>query len=316
LYMREDQRLNGIPNGTTPNTAISPPSFDRQKRLDKAMALLTDPTAKFDEDHALVLAQVHQFHAGVLHLYEKLKLYNEIIQYHMEHGDHLQLIRACKKYGDKAPNLWVQVLSYFACKETDCQQEIMEVLANIDKYNLIPPLLVIQILAQKKTTPLSVIKEYITRCLSQENQQIQEDYRLIRTFTEETEKFRQEVHELRTSAKIFQQSKCFSCASPLDLPAVHFLCNHSYHQRCLAENERECPQCTPNNRKVLEVKRLLMESANLHDQFFKQLEGSPDGFSTVSEYFGRGIFNVPQTQPSNNAPPPNVATTRGRPNGI
>jgi hypothetical protein len=30
--------------------------------------------------------------------------------------------------------------------------------------------------------------------------------------------------------------------------------------------------------------------ARRHDQFFKQLDNADDGFATVAEYFGRGIF--------------------------
>jgi len=127
----------------------------------------------------------------------------------------------------------------------------------------------------------------------QENQTIQEDLRLIRTYSDETEKMRNEINELRTNAKIISQLKCTVCQSQLDLPAVHFLCNHSFHQRCLGDNERECPVCAPMNRKILEIKKSLAENAGQHDQFFKQLENASDGFSIVSEYFGRGIFNVP-----------------------
>ncbi len=75
---------------------------------------------------------------------------------------------------DKEPNLWVQALTYFAGKEEDCHREITEVLANIDHANLLPPLLVVQILAAKQSATLSVIKEYIMRRLSQENQLIAE----------------------------------------------------------------------------------------------------------------------------------------------
>jgi hypothetical protein len=30
--------------------------------------------------------------------------------------------------------------------------------------------------------------------------------------------------------------------------------------------------------------------ATQHDNFFKQLEGSANGFATVAEYFGRGVM--------------------------
>jgi hypothetical protein len=251
---------------------------------------LTNPQAKFDDDHALVLCKMNDFREGLLYLYEKSALYHEIIQYYFENNEYDNIIQACKKYGDKDPNLWIQVLSYFASKEEDCQKEIMEVLGYIDRDNLLPPLLVIQILSEKKTATLSLIKDYIIKRLQQENQLITEDQKQIRNYKEETKKMRNEIYELKTSAKIFQLNKCTYCSNLLDLPAIHFLCMHSFHQRCLGENENECPVCTPQNRKILEIKRSLEENAGQHDQFFKQLEGSLDGFSTVSEYFSKGIF--------------------------
>jgi len=104
---------------------------------------------------------------------------------------------------------------------------------------------------------------------------------------------RNDIQELRTSAKIFQHSKCTYCTGILDLPVIHFLCMHSFHQRCLGENENECPVCAPQNKKMLEIKRSMEEHVGRHDQFFKQLEGSIDGFTTVSDYYGNGIFNQP-----------------------
>ena len=44
------------------------------------------------------------------------------------------------------------------------------------------------------------------------------------------------------------------CNQTLGLPAVHFLCMHSFHQRCLGDNERECPKCAQTNRNMLEVR--------------------------------------------------------------
>lgn len=56
------------------------------------------------------------------------------------------------------PNLWVQALSYFATKEKDCKPYIVDVLSQIDRHNLLPPLLVIQTLAHNSTATLTVIK--------------------------------------------------------------------------------------------------------------------------------------------------------------
>jgi len=288
LYLRTETIL---PVQGADNNANRNMEQDRKMRLKKVYDLLTSPQSKFEDDHALALCKMHQFRDGLLYLYEKMTLYHEIVQYYMDNNEYGNIIKACKKYGDKEPNLWVEALSYFAGRNEDRPKEIIEVLTSIDRDNLLPPLLVIQILSQKSTATLSLIKDYITKRLHTENQMIAEDSKQIKNYREETKKMRTEIQELKTSAKIFQLNKCTYCGAALDLPAVHFLCMHSFHQRCLGENESECPSCAPQNKKILEIKRSLEENVGQHDQFFKQLEGSPDGFNTVAEYFGRGIFN-------------------------
>ncbi|XP_071483682.1 vacuolar protein sorting-associated protein 11 homolog [Diadema antillarum] len=270
---------------------------ERRPRLileKKAMGLLQTGEARYDIDQALVLCQMHSFQKGILYLYEKAQLYQQILHYHMEHNSYDQIIDACKRYGNQDPNLWVQALSYFAAKEENCKPFIVEVLSQIDRRNLLPPLLVIQTLAHNSTATLSVIKDYIVRRLQQENDQIAEDERLIKQYREETRKMKSQIEEMKTSAKMFQVSKCSVCNHPLELPSIHFLCQHSYHQHCFesyAENEQECPACLPENRKVLDIIKAQEQSKDLHEQFHRQLEKSQDGFSVVADYFGRGVFN-------------------------
>lgn len=282
LYMQDDAIVNA--------------DYEQQKRLRqenlaKAMALLTNDKAVFDEEQALVLCKNLGFKQGILFLFEKQQMYNEIIQYHMEHKEYAELIRACKKFGNSDANLWIQTLSYFATNGEQCQAEIVEVLQHIDKSNMLPPLLVLQILSQNASTTLSVVKDYIVRLLEQDRQQIEEEQRHINEFAEETDAMKEDIEELRTSARVFQDNKCTVCSTPLDLPAVHFLCMHSYHLRCMGENERECPMCAAENNKILKIKKSLEANVNQHEQFFQQLESSPDGFATAAEYFGRGIFS-------------------------
>ncbi|EDO40103.1 predicted protein [Nematostella vectensis] len=260
----------------------------------KALDLLMNVEARYDLDHAMVLAQMHHFKAGILFLYEKAKLYQQILHYHMEQNDYTNVIDTCKKHGAQDPSLWVQALSYFARKESNCKDQIIEVLSHINRGNLMSPLLVLQTLAHKSTATLAVVKDYIVRRLQLEDELIAKDERLIRQYSEETEKMRQQISELKTSAKVFNGSKCNLCSRPLDLPAVHFLCLHSFHQPCFegyAENDNECPICTPENKKVLDIIRSQEQAKDLHEQFHHQLERATDGFSVVADYFGRGVFN-------------------------
>lgn len=49
----------------------------------------------------------------------------------------------------------------------------------------------------------------------------------------ETQSKLKQVEELSDPDKprVFHVTQCASCGGQLDLPSVHFMCNHSYHQR-------------------------------------------------------------------------------------
>eukprot|EP00053_Salpingoeca_punica_P016663 m.158284 g.158284 ORF g.158284 m.158284 type:complete len:971 (+) comp17016_c0_seq1:203-3115(+) len=252
--------------------------------------LLKRSTTKYDEYHAMVLMQIYDFTPGILYLYEQAKQYHQIVQYYMEKNAYAGIIETCKKHGSADRSLWVSALTYFAGKEEDSRAQISEVLAHIDKHNLLPPLMVIDALSHNSNATLSVIKDYITRRLESENQSIQEDERSIRTFQEQTQKMRADIKDLKTQAKIFQEMKCTNCKNSLELPAVHFLCGHSYHQSCLVGDVDECTYCAPERKKVEDIVQSQMQTAEQHDLFFKQLETSSNRFSVVADYFGRGVF--------------------------
>ncbi|KFO31059.1 Vacuolar protein sorting-associated protein 11 like protein [Fukomys damarensis] len=245
-------------------------------------------------DKALVLCQMHDFQDGVLYLYEQGKLFQQIMHYHMQHEQYRQVIAVCERHGEQDPSLWEQALSYFARKEEDCKEYVAAVLKHIENKNLMPPLLVVQSLAHNSTATLSVIRDYLVQKLQKQSQQIAQDELRVRRYREETTRIRQEIQELKASPKIFQKTKCSICNSALELPSVHFLCGHSFHQHCFesySESDADCPTCLPENRKVMDMIRAQEQKRDLHDQFQHQLKCSNDSFSVIADYFGRGVFN-------------------------
>lgn len=270
----------------------------RVDRERKTLELLKNPDAGYSMEQAMVLCNINNFKAGILYLYEKAHLYQQILQYHMDHSEFVHVMDTCKKFGQQDPDLWSHALSYFAQREAHCKSQLMEVLSHIDKRNLMSPLLVIQTLAHNSTATLSVLKDYIIRRLQMEQDQMTEDKRLIQQYKEDTAKKRAQIQELKTSAKIFQASKCNICNHTLELPSVHFMCEpHSYHQHCFesyAENDMECPACAPENRKFMDIIRAQELTKDTHESFHNQLERAPDGFAVVADYFGRGLFNTPK----------------------
>ncbi|KAM3922693.1 vacuolar protein sorting-associated protein 11 homolog [Leptodactylus fuscus] len=266
----------------------------KQQLQNDAMTLLKSGRFKNVFDKALVLCQMHNFQKGVLYLYEQGKLFQQIMHYHMQNDQYQEVIEACKQYGEQESCLWEQALSYFARKEEDCKEHIATVLTHIESKNLMPPLLVVQTLAHNSTATLSVIRDYLMNKLLKLSQHSDEDERIVNKYREQTAHVRQDIHVLCNSPKIFQKTKCSICSSGLELPSVHFLCGHSFHQHCFesyAESESECPTCMPNNRQVLDMIRALDEKKDLYDHFQHQLKYAADGFSVIAEYFGRGVFN-------------------------
>lgn len=63
-------------------------------------------------------------------------------------------------------------------------------------------------------------------------------------------------------ARVFQNSRCALSGSALELPAVHFMCGHSFNARALGDNERECPLCAPQFHTILDIRRSLRAGAS------------------------------------------------------
>lgn len=249
----------------------------------------------YDVDLAIILCEMNSFKEGLLYLYEKMKLYKEVIACYMQNHDHEGLIDCCKKLGDSGkggdPSLWADLLKYFGEIGEDCTKEVKEVLTYVERDDILPPIIVLQTLAKNPCLTLSVIKDYIARKLEQESKIIEEDRRAVEKYQETTKNMRKEIEDLRTNARIFQLSKCTACTFTLDIPAVHFMCMHSFHQRCLGDNETECPECAPEYRSVVEMKRSLEQNSKDQALFFQQVKSSKDGFSVIAEYFGKGIIS-------------------------
>lgn len=133
----------------------------------------------YDVDLAIILCEMNAFSEGLLYLYEKMKLYKEVIACYMQAHDHEGLIACCKRLGDSGkggdPSLWADLLKYFGELGEDCSKEVKEVLTYIERDDILPPIIVLQTLSRNPCLTLSVIKDYIARKLEQESKLIEED---------------------------------------------------------------------------------------------------------------------------------------------
>lgn len=264
-----------------------------------------------DTSNVLLLSDLAGFRSGTILVREQQGLRFDIFRSYTSAKDTAGAIKALRKYGPEEPQLYPAALAYFTSHPSILEEagdEVEAVLKKIDEDSLMAPLQVIQTLGINGIATMGMIKTYLGGIIDRERQEIENNRRLIQTFHDDTAAKLKELHDVGTKSAIFQATRCIACGGTLDLPVVHFLCNHSFHQRCLNapeealnpdfdpsrpdEEKVECPICAPQNATVRAIRRAQEESKDRHDVFLDALRRSSDRFGTVSEWFGRGVMGV------------------------
>ncbi|CAO3609654.1 unnamed protein product [Cunninghamella blakesleeana] len=290
----DNNNRNSQQQNSNPNILTQREKLKRAKEFKaKSLALLKNETVQYDTNQALVLCQLKKFDEGIVYLYEKTEMYTDILRFWMEKQETDKVIEAVRKYGPKDSSLYPMVLSYFSSTSeilSKSTSELLTVLRNIDEKDLLPPIQVVQALSRSNAATIGLLKAYISKKIESERKELQQNEELIKSYQEETEKHRKEIEDLKTSARIFQVQRCTGCNGQLDLPSVHFLCRHSFHQRCLGENDNECPQCAVKHRMISEIRRAQEANADQHDLFFEQLDNEEDGYNVIADYFSKNTM--------------------------
>ncbi|KAI9843512.1 MAG: hypothetical protein M1837_006266 [Sclerophora amabilis] len=278
--------------------------------------VLTRSQIPIDTSNVLLLSHLSDFRDGTILVREKQGLRFDIFRSYTSANDTAGVIKALRKYGPDEPQLYPAALVYFTSSPRilkEAGDELHAVLKKIDDDGLMAPLQVIQTLSTNAVATMGMVRKYLSatierekkeisnvrlpgkklRCISLQNSQ---NRRLIEDYRSETEAKRQEIEALGNKPAVFQATRCSACGGNLDLPTIHFLCKHSFHQRCLNQtdtDEAECPKCASNNATVRAIRTAQDETADRHDMFQDALQRSTDRFGTISEYFGRGVMSAP-----------------------
>lgn len=86
-------------------------------------------------------------------------MHQKILQFYMDQNDYPLILDTCKRYGTQDTSLWIQALQYFSKREEyNCKEYITQILGNIERYNLLTPLMVIKILSQNSTLTIDTVK--------------------------------------------------------------------------------------------------------------------------------------------------------------
>ncbi|KZV92880.1 hypothetical protein EXIGLDRAFT_740253 [Exidia glandulosa HHB12029] len=272
--------------------------------LDKATRLLKNDKIHYDLTHALIISSSRGFTTGLIYMWEKLDMYEEILRFWMdkaEQGDVAasgEALKCLNTYGPAHPHLYPLVLRFLTStpellsRHTD---ELAAMLDHIEREKIMSPLGVVLVLSRNEVASIGLVKQWLLSRIKESQDEIRADRQLIDSYRLETKAKLQEVNTLSDeyNPMVFHVTKCSSCNGQLDLPAVHFMCKHSYHQRCIADHETECPNCARAHGTIREIRRTNEAFASQHDHFLSEVEFS--GFDAVARAFGRGFMGMANT---------------------
>ncbi|RYC54068.1 hypothetical protein CHU98_g12144 [Xylaria longipes] len=272
----------------------------------KAKKLIEGHDLPIENSNVLLLSHLSDFRDGTTLVKEQSGLLFDIFRSYTSAKDTRGAIKALRKYGPQEPQLYPAALAYFTSDprilDEAGPEELANVLKKIDADGLMAPLQVIQTLGSNAVATMGMIKPYLHETITRERREIATNKRQIASFRKETEQKRVEIAELGSKPAVFQAQRCPGCGAPLDLPVVHFLCKHSFHQRCLkvdssagdgdGNDKTECPVCAANNAAVRAMKRGQEERAERHDLFRDALNKGDERFKTVAQWFGQGVMGA------------------------
>jgi hypothetical protein len=276
---------------------------NREEWEAKAKKLIEDKDIPIDTSNVLLLSHLSDFRDGTTLVREQAGLRFDIFRSFTSAKDTKGAIKALRKYGPDEPQLYPAALSYFTSDSRVLEEagdELDAVLKKIDEDGLMAPLQVIQTLSTNAVATMGLVKVYLQQTIERERKEIASNRRLMASYRTETEEKRQEMIDLTTKPQTFNNTRCSFCGAQLTLPTVHFLCKHSFHQTCLnvqidedGNVDGDCLTCRRDNDTIRAIRRAQDESADRHDMFLDALARSGDKFGTVSEFFGRGVMDVP-----------------------
>ncbi|GJE99815.1 hypothetical protein PsYK624_160870 [Phanerochaete sordida] len=269
---------------------------------DKALLVLQRDDLPYDHTHALILCSTCGFTPGLVLLWETLGMFEDVLRFHMDReraepgaGASADVVRCLDRYGAQHPGLYPLVLRFLTSSPALLARhadDLARILEHIEAEKIMPPLAVVQVLSRNSVASVGLVKQWLLARITAARTEIDMDKKLIESYRTESAAKLKQVADLSDPEhpRVFHVTQCTACGGQLDLPSIHFMCSHSYHQRCLGEHETECPNCARQHSIIREIRRNNERLADEHDVFLSEVKDG--GFTAVAAGFSRGIFNM------------------------
>ena len=195
----------------------------------KAMDLLRrpDPTP-YEATQALLVCTTARFEEGVILLYERLDMVEEILRYRIASGNSTRAVQTLWKYGPTNGSLYkiaLRWLSSDASIYSKHTEDVERILTEIESRKLMKPVEVVKLLGRNNIATVGLLKNYLRAGLELNKGEIESDKALIQSYRKETAAKRKEIDALTDpkTPRVFQITRCSACGGSLDLPSVQYV---------------------------------------------------------------------------------------------
>jgi len=168
-----------------------PPNPQGAKVMEvKALNVLKSPFT-FDTTHALLVCSTRGFTEGLVLLWEKLGMYEDVLRFWMDKENNspadesadidphtrasAHVLHYLEKYGPQHPYLYPLVLRFLTSTPILLQrhtQDLSRILEHIEQEKIVPPLLVVQVLSRNNVASVGLVKQWLMRRMSETRDEI------------------------------------------------------------------------------------------------------------------------------------------------
>lgn len=156
---------------------------DQEMMREKALRVLRSRTVPYDTTHALMLCSTYNFTQGLVLLYEKMGMYEDVLRFWMDKHNNgsdpkasARVLEHLMHYGAEHPHLYPLVLRFLTSTPEllrKHQEEVKGILEYVDEEGLIPPLGVVQLLSRNSVASVGLVREWLVKRIRDTQTQIQ-----------------------------------------------------------------------------------------------------------------------------------------------
>jgi vacuolar protein sorting-associated protein 11 len=161
---------------------LSPPHAERGG-LEKALRLLKREDLPYDPTHALILCSTREFTSGLVLLWERMGMYEDVLRFYIDNHQadtsskaSSDVVGCLDRYGPEHPHLYPLVLRFLTSTPELLSRhtaDLGRILEHIEQEKIMPPLTVVQVLSRNNVASVGLVKQWLVSRIKAAREEIE-----------------------------------------------------------------------------------------------------------------------------------------------